>query len=199
MKVVHLYGGATSSSPLPEFRPGEEKWGINNLWAKVSLKERYEGWTRWFDLHPTEHIQGRKHNIYGWLCQQTKPVVRFWPDPAMPSCVLYEHEQVRAHFGNTRFFCSSFDWLMARAIYEGFAQVHLYGWRMAQLNYTHQVKSGQFWIRKAIEAGVSIQNHSKSSLFIVKHEVVEPTEKLSKCLMYGLETTDRSKIYSHRW
>jgi len=196
VKVLHLYGGATSSTPLPEFPAGAEKWGINNLWCKYNLKERYEGWTRWFDLHPDAHVQGRKHNMYPWLCQQTKPIVRFWPDPNM-NTQLYPHEAVRAKFGGTRFFCSSFDWLMALAIYEGFERVDLYGWRMAQLNYVHQVKSGQFWIRKAVEAGVEIVNHSKSSLFIVKHTVVEPD--MSKWKMYGLETCKRGECYSHRW
>lgn len=196
MKTVHIYGGATSSTPFPPHLPGEDKWGINNLWCKVILKPRYESATHWFDLHTTEHIQKRKHNMYHWLCKLKIPVYRWEVDPNMPTSVRYPREEVFDTF-KSRFFCSTFDWLMALAILQRYERIHLYGWRMAQLNYTHQVKSGQFWVRKAVEAGVVIENHSKSSLFTVKHTLVEPD--LSNKLMYGLETTDRSKIYSHRW
>ena len=196
MKTVHIYGGASSDTPPPEQLPGEEKWGINHLWSRAAFRPRYEGWTRWCDLHTDEHIKSRKHSTYNWLCQQTRPIVRFWPDPNM-NTQLYPHAEVRAMFGGTRFFCSSFDWMMALALYESFQRIHLYGWKMSHPVYAHQVKSGQFWIRKALNAGVDLQNHSPSSLFIVKHDLVEPN--LSRCLMYGLETTDRSKLYSHRW
>jgi len=199
-----MFGGATCSVPHPELPDGGERWGLNALNVVVKLKPRFVGWTRWFDLHPTEFIKARKHNVYPWECKAQPPqrVVRFWPDPDMPACWVYPHAEVQAHFGGTRFFTSSFDWMMALAIYEYQTQglhqhIDLFGWKMQHINYTHQVKSGQFWIRKAVEAGIDIQNHSKSMLFTVNYSLEEPD--MTRWKMYGLETTKRGEIYSHRW
>lgn len=196
LRSVQMMGAAPSSEPVPELPEGTERWGLNNLWLKGSLRPRLEGWTRWFDLHATDHIRQRKSgDIYPWLCKQSKPVLRWELDPTMPSSVAYPKAAMRG----SRLFCSTLDWMLALAIYEEFAEIHLYGWRMANPRYRHQVYSGQWWVRQAQEAGISVVNHSKSSLFIFppQSSMVTP-EPQAGSRLYGLETTDRSQLHHAR-
>jgi len=192
--IVQMMGGAPTRTPPPPRAAGVERWGCNNLILKPQLRLRFEGWTRWFDLHSTEHIQGRKggrSNVYPWLCQQTRPIYRWAVDPAMPSSVVYP----QAARNGSRLFCSTLDWMLALAIYERAEEIHLFGWRMSHPAYEYQISSGQWWIQEAQSRGIRVVNHSSSQLFLKMPKQRGPTPDTGKCLMYGLETTDRSKLF----
>lgn len=192
-----MMGGAPSTAPVPELPAGASRWGLNNIrMSKRVTPARFVGWTEWFDLHESAHIQSRqqgKFNAYPWLCQQTKPVYRWAVDPAMPSSVVYPHGPVRALFGGTRLFCSTLDWMLALAIYQGYDQIDLYGWRMANPLYHHQVGSAQWWIEQATKRGITVTHNSASRL--TRPRRWADTPDTGAALMYGLETTDRSKLY----
>ncbi len=192
MRTVQIFGGAPADEPIPE-QGSADKWGLNNLWMLHHCRKRYTGWTEWVDCHHHDHIKGRKQCSWSWLTQQTKPVVMWAAHPDIPASKAYELSEVFAAF-NTKVFSSSFDWMMARAIYQRFERIDLYGWRMKHVAYEHQVVSGQFWIQQAKDRGIVVVNHSPSSMFDSKTRypapVLGPGQK-----MYGLETTDRALLY----
>lgn len=199
--IVQMMGGAPATEPVPKLPKGAHRWGLNNiLMSKQVTQARFDGWTHWFDLHETAHIQARQKglNIYPWLCRQTNPIYRWVVDPAMPSSLAYPVAAVRAHFGGTRLFCSTLDWMLALAIQRGcYEQIDLYGWRMANPLYSHQVGSAQWWIEQALKAGIRVTHNSSTALTKPRTFSGEPV-MLPGQLMYGLETTDRSKLYHAR-
>jgi hypothetical protein len=203
VKAVEMMGGAPGLLPLPRPEAGVERWGLNNLYMSQGLRQRFLGWTRWFDLHSNEHIVAgtnsrRKYPAYDWLCVQQRPVYRWVMDPRMKHCRLYPHREVRGAFDQTRLFCSTLDWMLALAVYEQFTHIDLYGWRMAHPGYTHQVYSGQWWILRAQQAGVVVRIFGASKLKTVADRPLPRITIPAGCLMYGLETTDRSKLYHAR-
>jgi hypothetical protein len=203
MRLVQLMGGTPTQIACPPRPEGAHRWGLNNLYRAAMVYQRFQGWTEWFDLHSTEHIQGRRIKGYGWLCQQTKPIYRWVVDPAMPSSVAYPATPVRAAFGGTRLFCSTLDWMLALAIYQEFERIELFGWRMSHPAYQHQISSANWWIAQAQARGIEVAVRGRSMLATLDNvgmttlrvrpvpEIVIPPG----CLMYGLETTDRSKLY----
>ena len=58
MRKVLMIGGAGTDEPVPPIEPGVERWGLNNI-VKV-FPQRFEGVTRWFDLHPKAYITTNK-------------------------------------------------------------------------------------------------------------------------------------------
>lgn len=191
MKLVQLMGGAPMSNMVGPKPAGAERWGMNAHHASNMLRQRLKGWTRWFDLHSTEHIKGRKYNVYAWECQQAKPVYRWTVDPAMPSSVAYPREAQQG----SRLFTSTLDWLMALAIYEQFTHIELYGFRMGNEKYAYQIPAARWWIQQARHLGIDVTVVGPIAL---KRTPKGPPSKIvvpDSCLMYGLETTDRSKLY----
>lgn len=186
-------GGAPTAEAPPDLPEGAERWGVNAQHSMTRMGTRFEGWTRWFDLHTSAHIQQRAINVYAWECEQTRPIVRWEVDPAMPSSVAYPHAAVRQRFGGTRLFCSTLDWMMALAIYEGFEHVALYGWRMRSPNYRHQIGSARFWLDHAYQAGMTASFNSLTPFAAAP--ILPPPVLTSAHKMYGLETVDRSQLY----
>jgi hypothetical protein len=184
-----------AADPVPELPDGVERWSINNLWLRASTRPWLAGWTRWFDLHSTEHIRERKKgtmDCYPWLCHQTKPVYRWAPDPAMKACVVFPDEARQG----SRLFCSSLDWMLALAIHERFTEIDLYGFRLTSPNYAFQVGSAQWWIHNAVYHGAQVTIHGRSALKVRVAKSKPPAIAIPPgCLMYGRETTDRSKLY----
>jgi hypothetical protein len=199
-KKVLMFGGAGTLSPVPPIVPGEERWTINNLIRLPNGPKRFKGATRHFDTHHKDHIVGRKHsNVWGWYQTLDIPVYLWQTYPDLPTSVAYPHEAVRAFHGGTRLFCSTLDWLVALALYEGFEEISLYAFRMGQPNYVHQTSSGRWWMKRCHELGVKVTHLSPSALKHISDECVAiPPRPDSTHLMYGLETTDRSKLYRGR-
>lgn len=195
MKLVQMMGGSTTRLAHPPLPEGAERWGLNNIFMSHTHRARFKGWTRWFDLHGDEHIQGRKQgrrNCYPWLCAQTRPIYRWSVDPNMPASVVYPD----AARQGSRLFCSSLDWMLALAIHEHFTHIDLFGWRMTHPAYQHQVGSAQWWVHKAISEGITVTIHGNSALKVkVAAGPPPPIVIPAGCLMYGRETTDRSKLY----
>ncbi len=191
MKLVQMMGGAPGLAPMAKRPDDAERWGLNNLYLSVPLRQRFLGWTRWFDLHSNDHIASRKLKAHPWLCQQRKPIYRWFIDPEMPASVIYPQEARQG----SRLFCSTLDWMLALAIHEQFTHIDMYGWRMSHPGYQHQITSAEWWIRKAMSVGILVTVHGTSKL---RQRALEPVSDIiipPECLMYGLETTDRSKLY----
>lgn len=198
MKLVQLMGAAHTNLNPPVLPDGQERWGMNSLITSALLRSRCNGWTRWFDLHSNEHIKARKQgtqNVYPWLCQQKKPVYRWFMDPNIPGCVVYPDEARQG----SRLFCSTLDWQLALAIYEQFTHIELFGFRLLHFAYQYQAESAQWWVHKAISRGIEVKIHGQSALKVRPWKHGPPAIAIPPgCLMYGRETTDRSKLYHAR-
>ena len=203
-KVI-MFGGASSKYPLPPIEEGSERWCINNLCLTPDGALRTKHATHWFDLHHKEWIvsprpQGRGSLGLWQRYQRSKIPVFMWQHhDDVPMSVAYEVDEIRAMFGGTRLFCSTLDWLLARALWKGFEEIDLYGWRMGQFNYMHQVHSADWWLKQCVDRGVKITHWSPTALQkIVRAVEFKPPRPDSTHLMYGLETTDRALLYHGR-
>lgn len=195
-----MIGGAGTLTPCPAIEPGVERWGLNNLIAVPTGPKRFKGATHWFDLHHKDHIVSRRNaNVWGWYQKLQIPIYLWQKYPDLPTSEAYPHEAVREMFGGTKLFTSSLDWLVALALFRGFTEIELYAYRMGQPHYQHQVGSGRWWLKQCADRGVKVTHLSKSALAAVALEVeYKPPRPESQHLMYGLETTDRTKLYRGR-
>lgn len=153
-----------------------ERWGISNL-AHLRYGGHFDNWTRWFDLHRTPRIRRRRPQTYAWYTQQDgrRPIYLLDVDPGIPGCVAYPRDAILARF-QTRRCASSFDWMFALAIDEGFERIELCWCRMRDTEeYAKQVPSANYWIGRAEERGIEVVIHGDSAL--------QPADRL-----YGYET-----------
>lgn len=169
MRKVEIIGAGWAYGSIPPFdlAPDVERWGTNNvMWARPS--EQYEPWTRWFDLHPTSHIQTRRPQAYEWYRQQIRPIYRWDVDPDVPASVAYPKDAVLDFFSadghRERDFWGSLSWMLALAIMEGFQQIDLFWFSLMNDHYTKQVPSTRYWIGQARGRGVRVDIHGDSML-----------------------------------
>jgi hypothetical protein len=203
MSKVLMIGGAGEDRPLPEIEDGVERWGLNNLICLPCGEQRFAGCTRWFDLHHKEHITSspkRKRTNMWSRYQKFEIPVYLWETFAdLPTSCAYPREQVQAFFGGTRLFTSSLDWMLALAVFEGFTEIELYAFRMALAKYDYQVSSGRYWLKQCTDRGVTVTLLTPSALEGNDAAVDRnPPRMEPHHLMYGFETTDRSRLYSGR-
>lgn len=164
---VAIVGKGPYDVLAPWGQPGWEFWGLNdaptsNGWPPI------EAHTRWFQLHNPQYM--RKHYPKG-----IDELARHWGGergvilymdrhyPEYPESVAYPKTQVEEllpySFG--RYHTSSFDWMVALAIHEGFTTIHLHGVEFGAFPYTAgEPISGraclEFWMGVAAGRGVDI-------------------------------------------
>jgi len=77
--------------------------------------------------------------------------------PFIPSSEKYPLEIYAQWFGR-RYFRSSFDYMMAMAIMEGYEEIGIYGFEMASnTEWGHQRPSAEYWIGRAEGMGIKIR------------------------------------------
>jgi hypothetical protein len=172
MRKVEMIGAGMSFGDIPAFDPSAERWGTNNV-----MFARYGGdfdhWTRWFDLHPTPHIQARRAQAYDWYTRQDerRPIYRWERDSAIVGSVAYPKDAVLSFFSGKghqeRDFWGSIAWMIALAIYEGFDAIDLFWFTLMNdhMNaYEKQVPSTRYWIGQARGRGINVRIHGDSAL-----------------------------------
>ena len=163
MKRVDLMGCGLGFDHSPDFSALHERWALNSLMF-MRYSGDFDGWSRWFDLHSTAHIQRQRPKAYDWYRAQTKPIYRWEPDPALPNSVAYPLAAIQAAFpGETDFGCS-LSWMLALALLEGFDHIHLFWFQMMHEYTIIQVPSVRYWIGRARGMGVSVEIHGDSDL-----------------------------------
>ena len=169
MRAVQMLGAGFSWGAVPPLDPDAETWGTNNvMWA------RYAGtvpqWDRWFDLHPSAHIQQRRPLAYDWYTRQdgTRPIYQWEVNPEIPGSVVYPKDRVLGYFSvgghQERDFWGSISWMLALAIVEGFTKIELFWFALMNDQYTKQVPSTRYWIGQARGRGVRVTIHGDSML-----------------------------------
>lgn len=167
MKTVQILGAGWTWGDVPPLNPDAEIWGTNNV-----MFARYGGecdqWTRWFDLHPSAHIQARRPAAYQWYRQQTKPIYQWDVNPDIPGSVAYPRDRIQAFFSEPgreeRDFWGSLSWILALAIAEGFEQIDLLWFALMNDEYTKQIPSTRYWIGQARGRGIRCTVHGTSML-----------------------------------
>lgn len=185
-RTVALVGFAKSSRNLaPYDQRNLEIWGCNEAYTGQFMKTSKGEFRadRWFQIHKREdwsrrnnpndphHPEwlSRDHNFPIYMQEEFEEV----PDAeAIPLAELDEmffsnlwaiHPETGKYVpwleayehGN---YTSTFAWMMAMAIYEGFDRIQVYGFAMGtKSEYLHQAPGATFWIGQALGRGIDIQ------------------------------------------
>lgn len=187
-KKVAICGFASSSlNQVPIGDESFEIWGLNSLYAFLPR------WTRWFEIHPRDHIAkdlnraelkqlGIEH--VSWLKQ--------WPGPGqtgpsgepyrpiymqdhyddIPASTRWPRSEInawtRAMFGaeaEIDYFTSTPGEMVVQAIYEGYGEIHLYGVDLLQSEeYAYQRPGCEYWLGIARGLGIKVVVPSTSAL-----------------------------------
>jgi len=194
-----MFGGASASVPVPPIEPGVERWGMNALIKMRGHGGRFKGVTRWFDTHTREHIAGRKEgDMWSWYKGLLIPVYLTKQYDDLPTSEAYPLGAVQAKFGGTRLFCSGLDYMLAFALLKKFTDIRLYGFRLTHPGYQHQVGSAAWWLKQCADCGATVTCLTPSRLTKIRDVIALPPKPEAHHLMYGFETTDRSKLYHGR-
>ena len=127
--TVRFYGLARNLHEAPIIIPDDtEVWISNNFKSYYNVRlprlNETNEWTRWFNLHSTEHMKTKYPDGYKWYKHQTKPIYLRDVDPDIPTSLRFPRQEIQDHFGGPqmgspgRFFTCSVCWLTAFAIYE---------------------------------------------------------------------------------
>ena len=146
--------------------PWEDKnvaiWGENESHA-FAFFERADAW---FQVHNSYKKKIAKRGVvghYDWLQRNEWNIPIYMPklDKSIPQSTLYPLEEIcdsllgKLYRGDKhiKYFNSSFDYMMALAVYRKFHRIEIYGFDMAGDNeYSLQKPSAEFWL------GIACQN-----------------------------------------
>lgn len=157
-KKVCLVGFATTTrKQTPWEDDSYEFWGCNEGYVQEFPKK-----DRWFQIHIFESFsrEGNMNdpNHFKWL-QQEHPFEIYMKRKFqfVPSSVGYPIDELEMMFGR-RYFRSSFDYMIALALAEGYTTIGVYGFEMASgTEYEHQRPSAEYWIGRAEGMGVKVE------------------------------------------
>lgn len=170
MRRLALLGGAERTRGGVFDSQADEVWTLNWFY-------RYD-WVpridRLFDMHPlwlyigSGKAEWRKpEEHWEYLHQKLGyPVYMLKQIPEIPNCIAYPINGVVAELFGSRlrqgkrpkdFFSSSFDYMMALAICEGWDVIELYGFEMgSDTEYRYQREGAAFFIGQAIARGIEV-------------------------------------------
>ncbi len=175
--TVAMVGFAvTSRDQAPWDDMDTEIWGLNEAATQPWMKR----WDRWFQLHPEENFN-RTTNTNDpdhplWLRKShDKPIYLQDKFDYIPDSVRYPIEEIVREYGN--YLTSSFSYMIALAMLEGFERIELYGFEMGTLTEYHFQKAGaEYLIGMALGMGIEVYIPENCSLCTGK--------------MYGYETME---------
>lgn len=181
-KTVALVGMApTSCSLAPYNESGVKVWGLNEAHAF----EWMQSWDRWFQLHPERDFtrdiddhrafeRGYVKGHYDWLQKKhDKSIYMLYVYPKVPDSIEYPLQAVidrffsKARKGDEKikYFTSTFAYMLALALYEGFERIEIFGFEMAGGDeYVPQKTCAEFWLGIALGMGIEIYLPDKSQL-----------------------------------
>jgi len=163
VKSVALYGFASTTRDGIWNSKANEIWSIT--WAYKydlpridCLLEIHPIWMQARSQKP-EYQKPRDH--WEWLKQNTTiPVYMIANHPEVPMCIRYPLEGVQSLLPAARqkkVLTSSFDYLMALAVYEGFERIECYGFEMgSDTEYRYQREGAAYWIGQCDARGIDL-------------------------------------------
>ena len=156
-KKVCLVGFAITTRKQTPWDEDYEFWGCNEGYVQDFPKI-----DRWFQIHPyisfsrADNMNDPKH--FEWLMQEHDFEIYMQEKfPFVPSAEKYPLDIYTQWYGR-RYFRSSFDYMMAMAIMEGYEEIGIFGFEMASnTEYHHQRPSAEYWIGRAEGMGITIR------------------------------------------
>ena len=143
-RTVALVGHAPSTRNMAPYADGTvEVWTMNDSFVWIPRA------TRWWEIHSPDvykHPARRAPGYMDWLRNFNGPVYMQYPDESIPNAVRLDMDGLMRTFGRG-VFGSSFSWMIAMAVLEGFRRIELYGCDLAsQTEYEDQRESTAYWI-----------------------------------------------------
>jgi len=162
MRTVALYGFATATNGGIWQSKADEIWSI--AWAYKYDVPRLD---RLLEIHPIwmqarsqkpEYEKARTH--WEWMKTATLPIYMLVKHPEVPMSVRYPIEKAMAlvpPYRRKKVFSSSFDFLVALAIIEGFDRIEPYGFEMgSDTEYRYQREGAAYWIGYCDAKGIDL-------------------------------------------
>jgi hypothetical protein len=158
-KTVALVGAAFSTCSLAPYNDSVEIWALNEEHAYPWMKRA----DRWFQMHKSEkwHPDNLK-----WMRENpwNIPIYLQFVRSDIPKSVEYPLQRVVDYFPNfhrggkrAKYFTSTFSYMMALALVEGYERIEIYGFDMIDtFEYAMQKACGEHWMGVAIGMGVDI-------------------------------------------
>ena len=167
-KTVAVVGMSPASSGLAPYREKNvECWGLN----EAHLFDVMKKWDRWFQLHSTSYLMKNmslkgKPGHWDWLgLKHNKPIYLQFQNPLVPDSVEYPLQDISNKFlskirrgtKKVKYYTSTFSYMIALALYEGFNRIEIYGFDMdMKQEYWKQRANAEFWLGVATGLGVEI-------------------------------------------
>ena len=177
-RKVAIVGFGTTGILAPFGEEGWELWSLNDPQVRTGVPPR-EAFTRWFQLHPPRYLKkhykrGMEDLFYHW---GEKTGIRLYMDrhyDEYPDSEPYPKEQIDRMVPHGWFHASSFDWMLALAIHEGFEEIALYGCNFYLFPIMNrEPMSGlpclSYWCGVAEGRGIKVTVHDGGHLFKILH------------------------------
>lgn len=153
--LVGFFPGTRHLAPYDD--PEWEIWGCNEGYNHGFMKR----WTQWFQIHQrwdfTKVNNRSDPDHWVWLQEEHDfPIYMQEKHDDIPASVKFPLEEVRERFG-VAYFTSSFGYMIAKALLDGYDEIGIYGFEMAtDTEYKYQRPNSEWWIGIAIGMGVKI-------------------------------------------
>lgn len=178
---VAILGFAPHYTQAPFADPDCEIWGVNQLHQFIPRADR------WFELHRWEVVLAENaleaaaapHGVsrhMEWMKTFPGPIYMIESRAEIPSSVTYPLDTL-VHFAfpwatklpdgrwDDAYFRCSASYMLALAIFEGFAEIHIYGVDMAQVvEYREQRPSCEYFLGLATGKGIKVVRPPDSNL-----------------------------------
>jgi hypothetical protein len=160
-KTVAIVGKSPTSCSLAPYREKDvEIWTLTNAHKFPWMKR----WDSLFEMHTENVIAQQYPDQIPWLLEKhDKPIYMQFKHDAIQGSVEYPFRDIcdtffkDAYHGAVRvkYFTSTFAYMIALALYEGFERIECYGFEMQFDDiYGYQRKNAEFWMGLAIGKGV---------------------------------------------
>lgn len=170
MKSVALLGMADTVWQYED--KFDEAWSLNLAYQS----EDFPPCTRWFEMHGlrelimTAQTNDKFKDHLLWLTKEHDfPVYMQENYERFPSSVKYPLEKVSNYPvhrpGAKDYYTSTFPFMVALAIHEGFDEIHVYGIEAGtETEYAYQKAATEFWLGVAVARGVKVVLQENSAL-----------------------------------
>ena len=188
-KEVCILGYAEETRELVhDLDSSVEIWGINmaHMFAKKNANI-----TRWLQIHPRNWSSqgqpatgywGRPKAHFTYLKKFKGDVIMSYQEPDIPNCKVFPFARFEKKFGSD-YYTSSFAYLAAMAIDEGYDKIYFYGVNLTAMDeYIHQKAGLEYFIGYAKAKGIEVEIPDGSGLLTAPN--------------YGVNTKD-GKLQAH--
>lgn len=163
MRSVALYGFAEATRDGIWQSKADEIWSV--IWAYKydlpKLDRILEIHPVWLQARSEKPEYGKIRDHWMWLKQnESIPIYMLIAHPDVPMCKRYPIEKAQSFLPERRkkkVFSSSFDYLVALAIVEGFERIECYGFEMgSDTEFRYQREGAAYWIGQCDARGIDL-------------------------------------------